>query len=388
MSIDVAKAKRGAAEFYNLVVTSTPVRAVFDKYTINTDELRSIADLDSNFHMLEAKDSQTFEPPICPGSVPDPIALHVGKHIVEDPFVARLRDCQLLGPKALTVASDSRYVLENALRSEKLLMSSIVKTVRKGNVPIRRRTVDTTIDDAVLLVGPWCHGYFHWFSEWLPRLEGVEQLADQTGATPTVIVPPNPPGWMRKSLSLVGFDDYVTWDGGRVDVAELLVPSLRRSHPVDAPNRYANTATGYQWIKRRIRQNLDRTTELDNSPKGIYISRRRANERHVVNESEVMDLLAAYGFESYELETLSFPDQVRLFEQADAVVAPHGAGLVNAMYGTDLSVVELFGNYVNGCYYTMAEGLGFEYGCLKCDPISSNLRVDVDRLESLLDRIL
>lgn len=388
MSIDVARAKRGAAELYNHVVTSAPVRAVFDKYTIDTDELRSIADVDGNLQVLEAGDSQTFEPPICQGPVPDPIALHVGKHTVEDPFVARLRGCQLLGPEALTVTADGQYVLENALRSESLLIQSLVATVRKGNLPIRRRTVDTTIDEAVSLVGPWCRGYFHWFSEWLPRLKGVEQFADQTGATPSVIVPPDPPGWMRKSLSLVGFNDYETWDGSRVDVAELLVPSLRRSHPVNAPNQYANTASGYQWVKRRIRQNLDRSSGLDASPKGIYISRQRADERHVVNEAEVIDLLAAYGFEPYELETLSFPDQVRLFEQADAVVAPHGAGLVNAMYGTNLSVVELFGNYVNGCYYTMAEGLGFEYGCLKCDPVGSNLRVDVDRLERLLERIL
>jgi capsular polysaccharide biosynthesis protein len=388
MSVDVAKLKRGAAELYNHVVTSAPSQAVIDRYTIDTNELRSIADVDGSLYELEPKSNQTFESPKCADSVPDPIALHVGEHIVEDPFVARLRGCQLLGSKGLTVTTDGRYVLENALRSEDLLMRSILKTVREGSLPIRRRTVDTTIDNAISLVGPWCEGYFHWFSEWLPRLEGVAQLADQTGATPTVIIPSDPPVWMRKSLSLVGFNDYVTWDGGRVDATELLVPSLCRSHPVNFPNKYANATSGYQWVRRRVLQNLDPSAGLDDSPRGIYVSRRHADERHVVNEAEVMDLLAAYDFELYELETMSFPNQIRLFERADAVVAPHGAGLVNIMYGTDLSVVELFGNYVNGCYYTMAEGLGFEYGCLKCDPVGSDLRVDVDRLEGLLERVL
>jgi hypothetical protein len=36
----------------------------------------------------------------------------------------------------------------------------------------------------------------------------------------------------------------------------------------------------------------------------------------------------------------------------------------------------------------MAEGLGFEYGFLKCDPVGSDLCVDVDRLEGLLERVL
>jgi hypothetical protein len=79
---------------------------------------------------------------------------------------------------------------------------------------------------------------------------------------------------------------------------------------------------------------------------------------------------------------------VRLFRQADAVVAPHGAGLINAIYGTDLSILELFGNYINGCYYTMAESLGFNYGCLTCESIGSSMRVDVNRLEELLNQVL
>lgn len=388
MSLDPAGAKQSAAELCNLVMSSAPVRAVINRYTINTEELRSVADADDNLTILKNRENQTFNPPICLDPVPDPISLHVGEHVIEDKFIASIQNCQLLGPKAVPVTADNRFLLENVSRSESLLVRSLIEIVRSGMVPKHRDTVDMTIDHAVSLVGPWAGGYFHWFSEWLPRLEAIEQFTDQNKPTPTVIIPSNPPQWMRESLNLAGFNDYIPWNKGCADVAELLVPSLRRSHPINAPEQYANAGAGYQWVKRRILRNLDSVSDLNDNPRGIYISRRRADERQVVNESDVMNVLADYGFKLYELEELSFSNQVRLFRQADAVVAPHGAGLINAIYGTNLSILELFGDYINGCYYTMAESLGFNYGCLTCESIGSSMRVDVNRLEELLNQVL
>lgn len=386
MAIDIAGAKRVAADLYTRTVTSAPMRAALDRYVVDTDELRTLTEGGGRRYDLDASDQVTFDPPTCLGDVPDAVGQHVGRHVVDAPFVARLRDCQLIGPDGLTTLPDGRYVLENVLRSEDLFWRAFAATLRAGVLPVRWGGRDAMLDSAVSLVGPWCRGYYHWFAEWLPRLEGVEQFAERTGTTPTVVAPPDPPGWMRESLRLVGFDDYVTWNGGRVDVADLVVPSLRRAHPVDSPDQYTNTVDGYRWIRDRVLENLDPVPDTDTNR--VYVSRRRADERHVVNEDELLDSLSAYGFEAYELETMSFPEQVRLFAGADAVVSPHGAGLVNAIYGTDLTVVELFGEYVNGCYYTMADGLGFDYGFLECEPVRSDMRVDVDRLETLLEKML
>jgi len=49
--------------------------------------------------------------------------------------------------------------------------------------------------------------------------------------------------------------------------------------------------------------------------------------RRIINEHEVIEALATFGFVAYALEEMSFSEQVRLFSQAEMVVAPHGAGL-------------------------------------------------------------
>jgi hypothetical protein len=81
-------------------------------------------------------------------------------------------------------------------------------------------------------------------------------------------------------------------------------------------------------------------------------------------------------------------EQIRLFARADMIVAPHGAGLVNTIYSEEATVIELFGKYVNGCYFTMADGLGLNYACLLCAGIGSNIRVDINALTTTIDEYL
>ena len=386
MAIYSDRIKRAGGNLYARTLTSAPARVVVDRCTVDTAELRSIAERRGEFYELDTADTVTFDPPTSPDGVPRPLEWHVGEHAVDDSFVASLQECQLLGPKALTAHSGRRYIFENSLRSQQLLGRAFIASLRAGVVPTPRRTGGRSSELAVSLVGPWCRGYFHWFAEWLPRLAGVVRFTAETGRSPTVIVPSNPPEWLRESLRLVGFNEYTTWGGGRTAVGELVVPSLRRAHPVDAPEEYTNTIDGYRWVRRRILNRI--TSDAPLATERVYITRRRADDRHVLNETALLDSLTDYGFEAYELETMSFTEQVRLFEGADVVVGPHGAGLVNLIYGTDLTVIELFGDYINGCYYTLSDGLGFNYGFLRCQPVGADMRVDVDRLEMLLNQML
>src|SRR5690606_29148055 len=64
----------------------------------------------------------------------------------------------------------------------------------------------------------------------------------------------------------------------------------------------------------------------------IYVSRTLARQRRVQNEDELVSLLERYGFAKYIPEQMPFEDQVRLFRDAKAVVAPHGAGLANLVF--------------------------------------------------------
>ena len=81
----------------------------------------------------------------------------------------------------------------------------------------------------------------------------------------------------------------------------------------------------------------------DGFPRRIYISRNDARLRRVRNEDRVLSILEARGFKRLVLKGLPIARQVRHFRRAEAVVAPHGAGLAHTAWckpGT--KVIEFF----------------------------------------------
>jgi capsular polysaccharide biosynthesis protein len=107
----------------------------------------------------------------------------------------------------------------------------------------------------------------------------------------------------------------------------------------------------------------------------------------------VVERLRGLGFTVVAPETLSFAEQARLFAGAEAVVAPHGAALANAVFcrpGT--RIVELFApGYVNVCYWALANQVGLDYRYLLARGVAdgtgrptADLLVDPTALEATL----
>jgi hypothetical protein len=76
----------------------------------------------------------------------------------------------------------------------------------------------------------------------------------------------------------------------------------------------------------------------------IYVTRgTSANNRAVLNEDEVMGLLAERGFTFVDPGQLSVFDQMRTFANASIIVAPHGAALANLIFASPgATAIELF----------------------------------------------
>lgn len=64
----------------------------------------------------------------------------------------------------------------------------------------------------------------------------------------------------------------------------------------------------------------------------LYLSRGRTDRRRVINEPDVIAMLAEQGFELVQPELLSVRDQVALFAEASHIVAPTGAALTNMIF--------------------------------------------------------
>lgn len=317
------------------------------------------------------------------GPLPEQIHLKTGNHVIPQPFVAELPDVQLIGPNAMPLTPSGGVVFENLLGSVRRAVVTHIRTMASGIVPTyRKRAADESLDHAVSLIGPWDHEYYHWLSDYLTRLRGVKQYAKRTGETPTVIVPMKMADWMRESLALAGVSDEqcYEWDGGRLAVNRLVVPSLPRitelTYPGDRYEGYVYSPAAYRWLGCEFRSRV-RGPPIDLIPSAdVYVSRADAPVRRVVNEKELLETIKSIGFRRYVLSDYSMADQVRLFAGADQVIGPMGAGLTNILAAESATLLTLFGDDHNACYYTQASGLGFPFGYVRGTPVDGDMTVE------------
>jgi capsular polysaccharide biosynthesis protein len=124
----------------------------------------------------------------------------------------------------------------------------------------------------------------------------------------------------------------------------------------------------------------------------IYVTRSDTKKRRIENESELLPILKARGFEVVAPGQLSFRDQVSLFMWADAVVGPHGAGLTNILFAPKSNrVLEIFpANKVKNTYLLLAHSLGQTYCGLVAGEGKARewFGVDPRAFETALDTLL
>lgn len=180
---------------------------------------------------------------------------------------------------------------------------------------------------------------------------------------------------MLESLKCAGYssDEWLICDEGVFEVDRLVFPT----YPEPSPDQC-------HWL----REQMSETSSSVNKNKRIFISREGATRRRVENESTVLEMLYNYGFESYKLEELPVRTQVELFNSAEMVVAPHGAGTVNMIFSHDPVLIELFGRKRKTTFYRLAEMLDISYESIDCPSNNADIVVDVDQLESVLNKYL
>lgn len=102
--------------------------------------------------------------------------------------------------------------------------------------------------------------------------------------------------------------------------------------------------------------------------KAVFVSRKSASVRRLVNDQQARALLCSLGFRVLECERLTLRQQVQEFSSADIVVGLHGAGLTNIIYSPKGShVIEILSNSPCKIYESLAVALGMEYKSIVCD---------------------
>jgi len=71
-----------------------------------------------------------------------------------------------------------------------------------------------------------------------------------------------------------------------------------------------------------------------------------------------------FDIESVAMSELSFSEQVSKIQNIDGIIAPHGAGLLNMLWGEDIFVIEIFGNHVTAGMMSLANNINHDYHCI------------------------
>ena len=224
-------------------------------------------------------------------------------------------------------------------------------------------------------------GYFHWIFESLPRLKLLEEVIDKIDY---LIVPDNLKGFRLETLNLLGFPEekLLKMKGGaHLQCERLFVPSISRQVPM--------------WACEFLRDSFI-PDGIGEPHRLIYISRKDALYRKIINEEEVGDYLQGIGFEIVQMSGLTFLEQVKICAEARIVVAAHGAGLSNTVFCKNAKILEFFSpSYINASFRILANQVGNEYYYLQgvdapgnSPPAWRDYTVDTKACEKTLERIL
>ncbi len=302
-------------------------------------------------------------------------------HRFDQPSVFLVEEAELAGPVGVgfrggDVILDTAYHGRIDILERNRPYFLWATEVRKNCYPIRLKR-------AVSLTAVWASNYFHWFLEILPKLEGIIKFLETEPSQLTLLVEHNVPNFAIQSLLRIGFsmdDIEVLEKPFYYKVDELLIPTGRRGNGFTAPG-------AVRWVREMLKERRPDLPE-DWFDK-LYISRKNADIRKVVNEKEFFQLLIKYGFNSVHPERFELDNQVKMFSMANSIISAHGAGLTNAIHSKNPAIVELgTPEYTNPCYYLLAEGMGWDYKYLECEPTGvENLKVDRRKLRGVLEKL-
>ena len=246
-----------------------------------------------------------------------------------------------------------------------------------------------------LLSGLAGHVYYHWMFDILPRIELIKRSGIKLQEIDWFLINSTAKSYQRETLEILEIP------------ASKILESDRHTH-IKATELIAPSFPGYfDWVPpgtiEFLRQTfLPQISLTNNFGRRIYISRSRAKNRQVINESVVTNLLNNLGFQTIFLEEMSVLEQVAVFHHAEAIVAPHGSGLANLVFcSPQTKIIELFSpNYVRTDYWIISQQLqlqhyysiGESFDCLSLrslmyqNPLTEDILVNIDSLQLILKK--
>jgi hypothetical protein len=286
-----------------------------------------------------------------------------------------------------TLVYGKNIVLESVLSSKGYLFRN---TEWKGVLKARLSKTNKQIEWAFSLANCLSNSYFHFVAETLPNLEVLLAFEKKNPQiNPKILLSQNSPKFVYQYLDLFGYhrDRIVELNQENLLVQKMIVASNRfytLKNPHDDWNRHLYSKSAFEFLSKKLVQNVDSLPF-----RKIYITRKDAPTRNILNEKDLTELLIKNGFEIFCLSDFSVKEQIQIFSETKTLICPHGAGMVNTIFSKNMKIIELYPKNrpfgYNYHFYQTSNFGNHSHTMLMCDcDETENVHVNLDEILNLL----
>lgn len=293
--------------------------------------------------------------------------------VVEIPGVMAVGGTNLLLKRNIAIHPDLQQPTRDVIPAEYLGVATVDAASSKISLSLNRK--HRRINRAISLLGNCTGNYAHWLTETLPKLAIIDEI-EEFRNYPLLVdqwIHPNILESIqllnKQNRKIIGVD---RWEAvlveALVDVSPpAYVPPESRSFfdegifPQPSPDVFSYSSFALNQLRQVVLDEV-KPGDISDTFERIYIRRpikSVGNGRLVVNNEELDRVIAEYGFTAIEPGGMSFVEQVRIFRQAKCIVAPIGAGLVNAIFApTGCQIIVMSPYYEKANYYYFSNLMG------------------------------
>ena len=217
---------------------------------------------------------------------------------------------------------------------------------------------------------PWFN-YYHWICESIFRLWMVRNKLSGL----TLILPEfyKDADFITGSLEPFNIKSiFYIPNGKSLLVKNLCIPQIKPVCDSYKGNQVRQVSNFYrEYVTNKRKYDLPVIEKL-------YVSRKMAGRRKVMNEDEIVEILDRVGFTIFYPEQHCFLEQVAIFCNVKYLVCEHGSGTTNMLFmDKNTSVLELHKNKTNELthpsflFWYMAEALGINYYHQSCTTVGN-----------------
>ena len=227
--------------------------------------------------------------------------------------------------------------------------------------------------------GPPYNNYYHWMFQILPQVDLWQRSIIDKGDISKIVFPFSlRSSFQRETLNILG-----------ISQSQIIELADRDCLQTNNSLLFASSLKGNprKWIGDFLRREfLPRQVEFSNKLERIYICRKNAAYRRVINQDEFSNYLDKMGFQSVHLESLSVREQATLFSNTDIVLSLHGAGLTNIVFcQPHTKIIEIFPQSSTPMMYRkIASYYNLKYFYLLCKDIDNSHSKEAPHLKDLI----